>query len=350
MMNKMLNIAKKSAHLLLDTKVMVSVILLSTLLVGALSYLPIYTPTMGEEERCCTVTTTKTTTKTTTVTDCTDTQTDCTATTTVTDWSTTTEVSTDTTTFTDCATTLTECTATTTITATEECYLGDGGLSNFGTIQCEGPNVIVGGTSEVNLWRKPTGTVFAQFIDATAAALMWGLCTDGVLYWDIDPTEVNQATGQTVLAGHEIMSGGPIVNGPVRYYEGNKIAPVYYKTVSGKANFFSTEGTPGTGDDVQLVNAELAWGEVGPSKDIFVVELFMKPGTIADPEYVVISYGYAGRGTLAASVWFKTVVEPNLSGFTDPYYIVQWDDDNSNGHPDIPGTDTYTVLYGTVPP
>jgi len=209
--------------------------------------------------------------------------------------------------------------------------------------------VIVGATSDPDLWRvAPAGTQFAQFIDSTAAALLWGICFDGHLYWDVDSSVVDQGTGETSDTGHEIMSGGPVVNAPVKWYEGQKLAPVYYKTVSGKANFFSTEGTPGTGDDVQLVDAQLAWSEVGPRKDIFMIELFMKPGS-NPAEYVVISYGYAGRGTLASSVYFKTVIDPNLSAYTEPYYIVQWDDTNANGHPDVPisagGEDLYTQLY-----
>ncbi len=250
-------------------------------------------------------------------------------------------------TFTDCTTTIgttTETTtAATTITTTEDCYLGDGGLSNFGAIQCEGPNVIVGATDS-GLWYGAAETFPADWIDATSAALLWGLCDDGALYWDFDSSEVNQTTGATILAGHEIMSGGPFVNAPVKYYEEQKLAPLYYKTVGNKANFFSTEGTPDIDNDVQILSSELPWSQVGPSKDMFMVELFQKPGTESDPDYVVISYGYGGRGTLAASIYFKTVIEPNLSTHTDSYHIVQWDDTNGNTHPDMPGTDTYTLV------
>jgi hypothetical protein len=293
---------------------------------------------------------------------CTETVTDCTE-------IITTETVTDTETVSDCTEiiateTVTDCTATATttiVTTTTETAtdcpepfcddLGTTGLSLFGTIKCEGPSVIVGATSDPDLWRAaPAGTQFAMFIDSTAAALLWGICFDGHLYWDVDSSVVDQGTGETSGTGHEVISGGPVVNAPVKWYEGQKLAPVYYKTVSGKANFFSTEGTPGTGDDVQLVDAQLAWSEVGPRKDIFVIELLQEEGSDC-AEYVVIGSSYAGRGTLAASVWFKTVVDPNLSAFTAPYYIVQWDDTNANGHPDVPisegGEDTYTQLYPT---
>jgi hypothetical protein len=337
-MNKKMLDVKRSTNFLLEPRVMVSIILLSTLIVGSLAYLPIYTPTMGEEEERCwtTCTTTKTTTKTTTVTDCTDTITDCTATTTVT--SVTTEPTTITTTFTDCATTLTECTATTTITAAEECYNGDGGISNFGKIMCEGPNVIVGATALPEIWRGAAGTVPADWIDATAAALLWGLCFDGVLYWDHDGTEVDQATGETQLVGHEIMSGGPLVNAPVKYYEGQKLAPVYYKGSGGYARFFDSS------TDTQIVGAQLLGSEIGASKDMFVIMIMQKPGTDADPQYAIMAYGFAGRGTLASSVYFKTTIEPNLSSYTMDWIIVQWEDTNGNAHPDIPGTDTFTVI------
>jgi hypothetical protein len=279
-----------------------------------------------------TVTDCTTTIGTTTITDTvTDTLTDCTTTV---DTVTVTDVST----FTDCTETIATVTTTTIITTTEDCYLGDGGVSNFGTIQCEGPNVIVGATELPEIWRGAAGTFAADWIDATSAALLWGLCVDGTLYWDHDSTEVNQGTGQTILPGHEIMSGGPLVNAPVKYYEGAKLAPVYYKPVGSKATFFDST------TDTQIVGAELLGSEIGVSKDMFVIMIVQKPGTEADPEYAVMAYGFAGRGTLASSVYFKTVIEPDLSSYTRDYYIVQWDDTNANGHPDIPGTDTYTPI------
>ena len=58
----------------------------------------------------------------------------------------------------------------------------------------------------------------------------------------------------------------------------------------------------------------------------------------------MLSYGYGGLGTLSASIYFKEVIEPNLSSYTEAYYIVQWDDTNDNSHPDVPGTDTYTPI------
>ncbi len=48
---------------------------------------------------------------------------------------------------------------------------------------------------------------------------------------------------------------------------------------------------------------------------------------------------------MAGSIYFKTVILPNLDDFTEDYYIVQWDDKNANGHPDVPGTDTYTPIF-----
>jgi hypothetical protein len=145
------------------------------------------------------------------------------------------------------------------------------------------------------------------------------------------------------------MSGGPVVNGPVKYYEGSKIAPLYYKPVSGKATFWTTQGTAGTGDDAQVSGAELSFTELSIHKDMFMVELFQKPGT--DPaEYAMIIYGVEGRGTLAGAVWFYTVVIPDLYSYTEDYYVVKWTDTNNNGHPDLPTTDAYVVVAsGSLP-
>jgi hypothetical protein len=279
----------------------------------------------------CTQTTTETTTELDTTTETTiETFSDCTITTdtiteTATELDTTTETTTETT------------TATTTIATIEECYTGDGGVSNFGKIRCEGANIIVGAASGPFVWNGAAGTQPADWIDATASTI-WDLNTVGVLYWDNNPTEVNQATGATVLPGHEVMSGGPIVNAPVKYYESTKLAPIYYKATGGYARFFDSS------TDTQIVGAQLLGSDIGPSKDMFVIQILQKPGTDADPKYALICYGFAGRGTLASSIYFKTVIEPNLSSYTDSYYIVQWNDTNGNSYPDMPSTDTYTVI------
>jgi hypothetical protein len=297
------------------------------------------------EPQSPTTTTTTTTSETTSPTSTTTTTTTTTSGTPTTSTSTsTTECPTITETFTDCTTTIgtttttDTTTSTTTITTTEDCYLGDGGLSNFGTIQCEGPNVIVGATDDSGIWQGAAETFPADWIDATSAALLWGLCDDGSLYWDFDTSEVNQTTGATLLSGHEIMSGGPFVNAPVKYYEGAKISPAYFKQVGNKFTFFDST------TDTQVLGAELVNTEIGTGKDMFIIMIHQKPGTEADPEYSIIAYGFAGRGTLASSIYFKTVIEPNLSSFTDSYHIVQWDDTNGNTHPDIPSTDTYTLV------
>ena len=266
-----------------------------------------------------------------------------TATLSLTDCTTTIGTTTETMTETTIEATTETTTATSTITTTEECYTGDGGVSNFGKIRCEGANIIVGAPSGPFIWNGAAGTQPADWIDATASTI-WDLNIVGVLYWDNDPTEVNQVTGQTILSGHEVMSGGPLVNAPVKYYEGQKLAPIYYKSSGGYARFFDSS------TDTQITGTQLLESQIGSSKDMFVIQIFQKPGTDADPEYALICYGFAGRGTLAASIYFKTIIEPNLSSYTESYYIVQWDDTNGNSYPDMPSTDTYTVIAsGTSP-
>jgi hypothetical protein len=169
------------------------------------------------------------------------------------------------------------------------------------------------------------------------------LCEDGALFWDLDDTIISQVDGEPLVDRDMITSGGPFINGPVLYLESRYIAPAYFKSFSGKASFWSNAGTPGDASDDSVITgiqeASLAWGDVGISKDIFMVELFE-----FDNNYYMVCYGAAGRGTLASSVYFKTQIEPNLSSYTDSYYVVIWEDTNGNGHPDIPGTDTYTEI------
>ena len=109
-------------------------------------------------------------------------------------------------------------------------------------------------------------------------------------------------------------------------------------------------GDPVAGDDIETVDWFPLSGplpEMAFCADRHIIERYYKTrieGAPVDPEYAIMAYGFGGRGTLASSVYFKTVIEPDLSSYTRDYYIVQWDDTNGNGHPDSPGADTYTPI------
>ena len=170
---------------------------------------------------------------------------------------------------------------------------------------------------------KPLGVVRASPIDWTATGYikgmtrypqMEGLDTDGGL--------VDQSSGAPMFSDKSVViSGGPIVHVLVKYYEANRIAPVYFKFENGKFYFFQKDGTRIDASGLTPTAHE----------DIFVVEHFLDMKGNA----VLIEYGYIGLGTFAGAQFFKSVIYPNIRDYTHSYYIYHWLDINNDGFPDI---------------
>ena len=61
---------------------------------------------------------------------------------------------------------------------------------------------------------------------------------------------------------------------------------------------------------------------------------------------VVLMFGTTYMGTWAAAYYFKYILYPGISNYTNGYYIIRWTDattgPSANGVPD--SGDTYTIL------
>jgi len=230
---------------------------------------------------------------------------------------------------TDVVTTSGECTIETiTQSSTETVYASIELLSGDNVCCC------VGATSgEI----RSAGTIPAAWIDSTAGGVLLGMSEDGVFIWDTDadyvdanghPNSVKVPSGSTFVA-----SGGPVVNGPVKYYElnrGTENTPAYYAYEGGKHKFKKTV------DDSVLVSFTPS-----STNDLFIIQIF------ADSEgrNIVLVYGLAGRGTLAGALYFADKAD----SFKDKegFWIYEWTDSGTSGvveHQDPPGTDTYTLV------
>jgi lysophospholipase L1-like esterase len=196
-------------------------------------------------------------------------------------------------------------------------------------------HVVVGGTSGVTRG-KPAGTAYAAWIDSTAGGVLLGMAEDGIFFWDSDTGYVDPSTGEPtgVPAGATLVaSGGPLVNGPVNYYEVNRIAegtPAYYAYEGGWQKFKKTS------DD-----SELAKLKPTSTDDLFIIEIFED----SEGRNVILIYGLAGRGTLAGALYFVDNVDyfDGKSGF----WIYEWIDNSVDGaqeHPDPPGIDAYNLV------
>jgi hypothetical protein len=196
-------------------------------------------------------------------------------------------------------------------------------------------HVVVGGTSGVTRG-KPAGTAYAAWIDSTAGGALLGMSEDGHFCWDTDTSYIDPSTGEPtgVPAGATLVaSGGPLVNGPVKYYEVNRIAegtPAYYGKVGGLQSFLRSS------DDSVLAGLTPT-----STNDLFIIEIF----TDSEGRNIILIYGLAGRGTLAGALYFADNADffDGKSGF----WIYEWTDSGAagaEGHPDPPGTDTYNLI------
>jgi hypothetical protein len=194
--------------------------------------------------------------------------------------------------------------------------------------------VVAGGTSTPTAF----GTYQASWIDATAGGVLLGMSCDGRPAFDIDPALVNQVDGTPQVGSIIVTSGGPAVNALEKYYEVNKISPVYYWRETGATG---TEMVwRDSGDDSYYEDTRTTYSDIGDTYDVFIVQQFMDDGTP-----VIMIYGIEGRGTLAGAQYYYA----NAGFFEDKlgWWVYEWIDDPANGsigHPDYGDADEYNLL------
>jgi hypothetical protein len=240
-----------------------------------------------------------------------------------------------------------------TLTETQTVTAGGGGQ-----IQVAGQAYVVIGTPLGPLRiTKPAGTVSSAWIDATAASIMLGMLESPSFTYDTNSTAVNQGQNPNTGGGQPqvpapstiIMSGGPLVNGPVAYYENDahtakaENAPVYFYQYVDSGNGHTYRECRRSSDDSEILTSKADLSILGNHLDYFVIESFHD----ADNNQIVIVYGYTGYGTLAGALYFKTHLFPELGNtLSDGYQIVQWYDNNANGFVDPAGAngDAFIVV------
>ncbi len=181
---------------------------------------------------------------------------------------------------------------------------------------------------------KPLKVAKSSPIDWTATGYIKGITRNNQLEGlDTDNSLVDQSSGVPKFSDKAVvLSGGPIVQVLVKYYEKNRIAPIYYKTEDGKAYWYRKDGT--RIDETGITP--------NSQNDMFLVEHFLDPSGNA----VLIIYGYTGSGTFAGAKFFKTTIHPNIRDYTHSYYIYQWIDLNNDYFPDLSEIDPTPVAFG----
>jgi hypothetical protein len=231
-----------------------------------------------------------------------------------------------------------------------------------GQIQVTGQAYVVIGAPLGSLRvTKPAGTASAAWIDATAASIILGMIQSPSFTYDVNGTAINQGADPNTGGGQPqvpapttiIMSGGPLVNGPVAYYENDarnaklENAPVYFYQWLDPDTHVYREFRKSI-DDSEILTTKIDISLLGNHLDYFLIESFHD----ADNNQVVVIYGYTGYGTFAGALYFKTRLFPAMGNtLSDGYQIVQWYDSNANGFVDT--ADSFTFVGGQnwpVPP
>jgi len=172
---------------------------------------------------------------------------------------------------------------------------------------------------------KPPGVSHAILSDWTAAGYVIGMS----LNIQNEATDTNTAyiyanNGNVKLQNKSVvLFGGPVVNAPVKYYEKNRIAPLYFRYVSGVCYWYRADGT--CIDESGLPHSQTN------SRDMFVVMAFLDESG----NKVLIIYGYGWKGTFAGGKFFKFVIYPNIANYSSSYYIFEWIDNNGDGFVDL---------------
>jgi hypothetical protein len=181
---------------------------------------------------------------------------------------------------------------------------------------------------------KPLRVTRASPIDWTATGYIKGITRHNQMEGlDTDNTLVDQSSGTPNFNDKAVvLSGGPIVQVLVKYYESNRIAPVYFKAENGMNYWYSRDGS----------RIDATGMTPNSQNDMFVIEHFLDPAGNA----VLIIYGYTGSGTFAGAKFYKTMIHPNIRDYTHSYYIYQWLDMNNDYFPDLNEIDPNPVTYG----
>jgi hypothetical protein len=184
---------------------------------------------------------------------------------------------------------------------------------------------------------KPAGVGRALLSDWTAMGFLIGMCSNP----QNEATDTNNAIIDTSSGAVKlektvlILTGGPLVNAPVYYYEKNRISPLYWRNLNGIFYWYSSDGT-------RLDQTALSYSQINNGEDMFVVESLLDN----EGNKVIIIYGYGWKGTFAGGKFFKFIIYPNISNYNDSYYVFKWTDSNGDSFVDLDEISTTPIASG----
>ena len=189
---------------------------------------------------------------------------------------------------------------------------------------------------------KCCGVGFQSGRDTTPAGFISGMLTNPQpTEYDTNAAWVTQATGRPAAAVNTVfVIGGDLINAASNYYQTTSFtldrAPVGL-TISG-GNYIWTDRNGTTVLTIPQSSTAVPPG----SSDVFTIEVLQDSGG----RFVVLMFGTTYMGTWAAAYYYKYILYPNISTYTNGYYIIRWTDattgPSANGVPD--SGDTYTTL------
>jgi len=178
-----------------------------------------------------------------------------------------------------------------------------------------------------------TGMNLASFANATcgggASVQSLPQTTPGLL----DPSTKGPLLGPTNLG----VVGGADYNQDVMGYLMPTYTPVVlsFPTVMMVPRFLITERATGN----VIVDVPQSTAPQGGGRDYAIVQVTHDP--VSD-SVILSGYGIWAEGTQAAGYWFANVFGAAFLTSTQTWFVVQWDDTDTNGSPSA--GDTYTVL------
>jgi hypothetical protein len=151
--------------------------------------------------------------------------------------------------------------------------------------------------------------------DTMTGGMLYALCENEQIQEFADATDVSNPNRNLVA-----LFGNPFHNEAVGYYNSLAELPVTLHQDFDSFVFKNSLGT--TIYDFETSN-------LGNSS-AFLVQVFTKNNTV----FLVI-YGLDWRGTWAAATYFSRVICQNLSNYSEPYYIFEWVDKNTDAIPQL---------------
>ena len=179
----------------------------------------------------------------------------------------------------------------------------------------------------------PAGTIHfvrtGNIYDDSALGFVYAKCSNPPqnMIIQTDSTKINQTTGAPVFSGNMVLFGGCMASKVVDYHEGLGCAPITFSMDVSRFKFMR-----GAAIAYSVLRSTYDYTKA----DYFVVQIYMNGSRT-----IFSIWGIEQTGTYAGGVYFCDVIHPNLSAYTQGYYICKWIDLNNDG---IQQSDEITVV------